>query len=50
MIYPDVIFRTDTEIWDFESNITEIINPTLRRDYTRDIDLFAVEVGFCRKT
>ena len=48
--YFETIFRLDTELWDFESTKTEIINPTLSKgDYVWGIGLFTVEAGFCRK-
>ena len=47
--YFETIFRLDTELWDFESTKTEIINPTLpSSDYAYGFGLFAVEAGFCR--
>ena len=38
----------ETELWDFESTKTEIINPTLPyAEYTHGFGLFTVEAGFC---
>ena len=48
--YFETIFRLDTEIWDFESTKTEIINPTLTSGhYAYGMGLFTVEAGFCNK-
>jgi len=39
----------NTELWEFESSDTKIINPTLSDNYRFGIGLFAVDVGYCRK-
>jgi len=40
---------TNTELWEFESSGTEIINPKLSESFSYGIGLFAVDVGYCRK-
>merc|ERR1712126_80019 len=40
-------YTTNTEIWDFNSNTTEIINQTLSGSYRWGMGLFPVDVGYC---
>ena len=45
----NIISSTNTEVWEFESSGTKIINPTLSSDYLNGIGLFVVDVGYCKK-
>jgi len=45
----NLIFRLETEIWEIETLENQIISPTLTDNDYREVGLFLVDVGFCKK-
>ena len=46
----DQNFRLRTEIWDIEAAGNKIVAPTLASGADREVGLFLVDVGYCKKT
>ena len=46
----DQNFRLRTEIWDIEAAGNKIVAPTLASGAYREVGLFLVDVGYCKKT
>ena len=48
-IYKYYIFSTNTELWNFDTLESQIIDPTLSRNYSYGIGLFLVDAKYCAK-
>ena len=46
----NLIFRMLTEVWEIETLENRIIAPTLPDNYYREVGLFLVDIGYCKKT
>ena len=50
----NLIFRLQfvclTEIWEIETLENRIVAPTLTREHYREVGLFLVDKGYCKKT
>ena len=46
----NLIFRLQTEIWEMETLDNRIIAPTLTDEHYRDVGLFLVNIGYCKKS
>ena len=46
----NLTFRLQTEIWEIQTLENQIISPTLPDGDYREVGLFLVDVGYCKKT
>ena len=46
----NLIFRLQTEIWEIETLENRIVAPALTQDHYREVGLFLVDKGYCKKT